>query len=94
MTMNKKLECKDYQTHSKMLRKICKKEAQSHLCQSHKKLSFDQCFLYLYGQVKHFLQFFGDVSSSPLRTSLLNSATLLCKTQNNSTMPMLGLSLL
>ena len=42
MPINKKLECKDYQIYSKMLRKICQKEVYSQFHQNHN-------FLYVYG---------------------------------------------
>ena len=49
MSMNEKLECKDDQIFSKMLRKICEKEVLSQFHPSQKNSSFDQRFLYVYG---------------------------------------------
>ena len=49
MLMNKKLECKDHQIYSKMLRKICKKEVQLSFIRVIKNPSFDKRFSYLYG---------------------------------------------
>ena len=49
---------------------------------SHKNLSFDQCFLYVYGYVKPFLKLFGDNFLFPAQSiSCVSSATLLCKTK-------------
>ena len=48
MPMNKKLECKDHQIYSKMLRKICKKGIlMSVSFESHKKLIFWSLSLYI-----------------------------------------------
>ena len=49
MPMNKKLECKDHQIYSKMLRKICKKGIlMSVSFESHKKLIFWSPSLYIF----------------------------------------------
>ena len=40
MLINKKLEWKDHQIYSIMLRKICKKEVKHQFHQSHKKFNF------------------------------------------------------
>ena len=48
MPMNKKLECKDHQIYSKMLRKICKKGIlMSVSFESHKKLIFWSLSIYI-----------------------------------------------
>ena len=44
MPMNKKIECKDHQIYSKIMRKICKKDVYSQFRQSHKKFIFWSTF--------------------------------------------------
>ena len=71
MPMNKKLECKEHQIYSKMLRKICKKEIKPQFHQSQKKFILWSTFSV--SMVQTFLKLL-----------LVSSATLLCKTWNIS----------
>ena len=88
MLMNKKLESKNHQIYSKMLRKVCKKEVSSQFHQDHKEFIFwSTFFMYM---VPTFLKViwwrFFVPCSEPF---LISSATLSCKTWNISTFSML-----